>query len=584
MFISGTFQRFLIIKTPKPGSRSVSGAGTKTKLSFSNFLKSTVYLTILNRRLIITAVQLKICQTDKKETAMKEKISILLLLMFSSTLLTTCTRRSERAVEQRTPSLVELVKKGEAEIFTVPLDRYEAATKPLPIGVFDSGIGGLTVLEAILKLDAFNNLTHESGPDGRPDFENERFVYLGDQANMPYGNYPSEQKVDFLRELIIKDAVFLLGDRYWLCAASPMSQHDKSPVKAIVIACNTATAYGLETISDALKQWDLPVHLVGVVEAGADGAIQAINQPGRRGAVVVLATVGTCRSEGYVRAIKKSADEAGIEPPAVIQQGCLGLAGAIEGDPSYITSSVTAAKSDYRGPAVGNKAAPIDPELFAQYSFETKGLLGDLDSPVTWRLNSIENYVRYHTTSLVERYRRSSGSESISTIILGCTHFPYQMDRITTSFGRLRSFRKPDGDEPYKNLIFEQLSFIDPAALTATRLYEALAAAGLLINKADESILTTDEFYVSVPNTSLAGVKLAANGGFTYEYKYGRIPGNFAAEYVKRVPMSSANLSDTIRRSIKARMPEVWKRLVTFSNKSPRTKNLPPSARIMPTN
>lgn len=397
---------------------------------------------------------------------------------------------------------------------------------------------------------------------------------------MPYGNYPSEQKVGFLSELIIKDVVFLLGSRYWPSADSPNPRHDKPPVKAIVIACNTATAYGLQTVSDALKHWDLPVHLVGVVEAGADGAIQTINQPGKRGAVAVLATVGTCKSEGYVRAITKSADEAGIKPPTVIQQGCLGLAGAIEADPSYITSPDAAATVDYRGPAVGNKAASIVPALFAQYSFETKGLLGDIDSPVTLQLNSVENYIRYHTTSLMERYRRSGGSEPISTVILGCTHFPYQMDSITTSFGRLRNFRKPDGNEPYKNLILEQFSFIDPAALTATHLYEALADAGLLINKADESILTTDEFYISVPNASLAGVKLAANGGFTYEYKYGRVPGNFAAEYVKRVPMSSANLSDTVRHSIKTKMPEVWKRLSRFSRKSPRTKALPAAERI----
>ncbi|MHC4544262.1 MAG: glutamate racemase [Planctomycetota bacterium] len=516
---------------------------------------------------------------------MKKNISILLVLLFSSILLTTCTRRSEQANEHGTPSLVELVKQGESELFKVPFDRYEADTKGLPIGVFDSGIGGLTVLTAILELDAFNNLTHEPAPDGRPDFENERFVYLGDQANMPYGNYPSEQKVDFLRELIIKDVVFLLGSRYWLSAASQIPNHDKPPVKAIVIACNTATAYGLQTVSDALnKHWELPVHLVGVVEAGADGAIQTINQQGKRGAVAVLATVGTCRSEGYVRAITKSAGQAGIEPPAVIQQGCLGLAGAIEADPSYITSPDAAATVDYRGPAVGNKTAPIDPALSAQYSFDTKGLLGNLDSPVTLQLNSVENYIRYHTTSLVERYRKKGGPEPISTVILGCTHFPYQMDSIATSFGRLRSFRKSNGDEPYKSMIFEKLSFIDPAALTATHLYKALADAGLLINKADESILTTDEFYISVPNTSLAGAKLAANGGFTYEYKYGRVPGNFAVEYVKRVPMSSANLSDTIRHSIKTRTPEVWKRLARFSRKSPRTMGLSASTRIMPTN
>jgi len=515
---------------------------------------------------------------------MKQKISIILVLMFGSLLLTTCTERSEQAVGQTTPSLVELVKQGKSEFFTVTFDSYETDTKALPIGVFDSGIGGLTVLAAMLELDAFNNLTHKPTPDGRPDFENERFIYLGDQANMPYGNYPSEQKVDFLRELIIKDVVFLLGSRYWPSAASSKPHYDKPPVKAIVIACNTATAYGLETVRNAIKQWDLPVHLVGVVEAGADGAIQAINQPGKKGTVAVLATVGTCKSQGYPRAIKKAAAQAGIEPPTVIQQGCLGLAGAIESDPSYITSPESSATSDYRGPSIDNKAVPIDPALFARYNFETKGFLGNHDSPNTWRLNSVENYIRYHTTTLVEQYRRSSDSEPISTVILGCTHFPYQIESIANSFERLRKFRKADGSKPYKSIISEKLSFIDPSTLTATMLYKSLADAKLLIGKTDKSILTIDEFYISVPNASLAGARLASNGGFTYEYKYGRVPGNFAFEYVKRVPMSSANLSDEVRHSIKTTMPEVFKRLVTFSHQSPRTKDLPASARITQNN
>ena len=515
---------------------------------------------------------------------MKVKTIIMLILVSGSVLLMTCTQQSRLTVERKKTSLLELVKDGESELFKVPFGRYEGDRKAMPIGVFDSGIGGLTVLAAILELDGFNNVTGEPGPDGKPDFEKERFVYLGDQANMPYGNYPSEQKVDFLCELILKDAVFLLGERYWLSANAKVPQYDKPPVKAIVIACNTATAYGLETVRAALEQWELPVYLVGVVEAGADGAIEAITESGKGGAVAVLATVGTCRSEGYVRAVTKSAGEVGIEPPAVIQQGCLGLAGAIEGEPSYITSPGAAATEDYRGPAVGNKAAPIDPALFTQYSFENKGLLGDIDRPATWRLNSVENYIRYHTASLVEEYRRSGGSEPVGTVILGCTHFPYQMDRIEASFGRLHNFRTPEGNEPYKNLIFEQLSFIDPAELTASQLYEALADAELLISKSDNSVLSTDEFYISVPNVSLAEVELTASGGFTYEYKYGRVPGRLTAEYVKRVPMSRVNLSLAARESIKKSMPTVWKRLVTFSQRSPRTRRLPASARIMPIN
>ena len=91
-----------------------------------------------------------------------------------------------------------------------------------------------------------------------------------------------------------------------------------------------------------------------------------------------------------------------------------------------------------------------------------------------------------------------------------------------------------------------------------------------------------DEFYISMPNASLPGVKLADSGGFTYEYKYGRVPGNFDLEYVRRVPMSSVNLSLAVRQNIKTTMPVVWNRLVAFSRKSPRTRDLPDSARILP--
>jgi len=297
---------------------------------------------------------------------MSKHLLTLFVLVSGSVVLSTCTEAGDRAIRQKASSFVEIVEHGKSELFTVSFDRYKAETQKLPIGVFDSGIGGLTVLAAILKLDAFDNVTGESGPDGRPDFEHERFVYLGDQANMPYGNYPSEQKTDFLRELILKDVVFLLGERYWPSAAARMPRHDKPPVKAIVVACNTATAYGLQAVGAALKQWQLPVQVVGIVDAGAAGAVRAITGHDNKGAVAVLATVGTCKSEGYVRAIAKHADQANVMQPTVIQQGCLGLAGAIEGDPSYIIPANAAQAADYRGPAVGNQIAPVDPGLFAR--------------------------------------------------------------------------------------------------------------------------------------------------------------------------------------------------------------------------
>jgi len=479
----------------------------------------------------------------------------------------------------RPDSLAGIVARGESDLFTIPFGRYGGDIGAFPIGVFDSGIGGLTVLEEILTIDRYANETHLPGTDGLPDFERERFVYLGDQANMPYGNYPSEGKTDFLRELILKDAVFLLGDRYWPSAGSESPRSDKEPVKAIVIACNTATAYGLDDVREALAAWNLPVYLVGVVEAGAKGAVETLKGAGG-GAVAVMATVGTCSSEGYVRAVTASAELAGIDAPEVIQQGCLGLAGAIEGDRSYIVGPDEAGSVDYRGPGAGSATAAIDPGLADVYGFEPGGLLGNPGDPASWRLNSVENYIRYHTATLVHSYSLSQPDVPITTVILGCTHFPYYADRIREAFDRLRSYRAKDGGTPYRRFVAENLTFIDPARLTAMQLYEALADAGLLLGGGEPAAIPVDEFYISVPNPSLPGAELDPNGGFTYGYKYGRQPGRLAVEYVKRVPMSGETLSPSVRESIAKSMVMVWDRLVTFTVESPRTEGLPADARL----
>ncbi len=116
---------------------------------------------------------------------------------------------------------------------------YRGDLRDLPIGVFDSGVGGLTVLEALKSHDRHDNRTGAAGPDGIPDFQGERFIYLGDQANMPYGNYAAAGRTDFLRELILRDALFLLGRLHL--------HGEKPPVKAVVIACTRPRPTGSMT-------------------------------------------------------------------------------------------------------------------------------------------------------------------------------------------------------------------------------------------------------------------------------------------------------------------------------------------------
>lgn len=135
-----------------------------------------------------------------------------------------------------------------------------------PIGVFDSGIGGLTVVAAIMRA-----------------LPNERVVYVGDTARVPYGPKSPETVVRYSRQI----AAWLLEQQ----------------VKAIVIACNTATAHAL----DILRR-ECPVPVIGVVEPGARAAVRAT----RNGRIGVIGTTGTINSGAYHRAISALNPDASI--------------------------------------------------------------------------------------------------------------------------------------------------------------------------------------------------------------------------------------------------------------------------------
>ncbi len=128
-----------------------------------------------------------------------------------------------------------------------------------PIGVFDSGVGGLTVLREILR-----RLPHEST------------VYLGDNARAPYGTRTDAEVLAFSRQALDRLATL--------------------DVKAIVVACNTSTAVGL---ADLRRRYALPI--LGVIRPGAAAAALATRS--RR--VGVIATPATVRSHAYFNAIKE---------------------------------------------------------------------------------------------------------------------------------------------------------------------------------------------------------------------------------------------------------------------------------------
>jgi glutamate racemase len=142
---------------------------------------------------------------------------------------------------------------------------------PAPVGIFDSGIGGLTVARAI-----YERLPHEST------------IYFGDTARVPYGPKSPDTVRRYSLEIL-----------HWLLAQD---------VKAVVVACNTSTAHALRALQEAS-----PVPVLGVIKPGARAAIAF----GDEGPIGVIGTAGTIASDAYNRAIQALAP--GLP---VIQRAC----------------------------------------------------------------------------------------------------------------------------------------------------------------------------------------------------------------------------------------------------------------------
>jgi glutamate racemase len=179
------------------------------------------------------------------------------------------------------------------------------APRDRPIGVFDSGVGGLTVLREL-----------------RRQLPDEATIYLGDEARMPYGERDAEEVTRFTRE-----AMAWFADR---------------GVKLVVIACNTATAAALETVREGSK-----VPIIGVIRPGAAAAISATE----RRAVGVLATSLTVRSGAYVRAVRD------LDPFVdVIQKACPKLVPLVEAGKADSPEAEEAVR-EYVAPLVSEGAA-----------------------------------------------------------------------------------------------------------------------------------------------------------------------------------------------------------------------------------
>lgn len=155
--------------------------------------------------------------------------------------------------------------------------------KDAAIGVFDSGIGGLTVVREIMR-----------------QLPNERIIYFGDTARVPYGSKSKETITRYSRQI----CRFLMTKE----------------VKTIVVACNTASAYALDELE---KEIDLP--MIGVVKPGAKVAAEATRN-GKIGVIATQATIGSKSYSQYIKQINPNAAVLGKACPLfvpLVEEGLL---------------------------------------------------------------------------------------------------------------------------------------------------------------------------------------------------------------------------------------------------------------------
>ncbi len=200
-----------------------------------------------------------------------------------------------------------------------------------PIGVFDSGIGGLTVLKAL-----------------RQHFPQESYIYIGDTARLPYGT-KSPETVARYAESLAREVI-------------------KRGVKAIVVACNTASTHGLQAVT-ALAGHKIPV--VGMIDPAA-GLAMTSTQTGHIG---VMATFGTIKSAAYTKALLALNPDCRISPVACQMLVALAEEGWADG------AIARATLHQYLDPIFNQKDAPDTLILgcthFPLFAPALKNILGD---------------------------------------------------------------------------------------------------------------------------------------------------------------------------------------------------------------
>ena len=441
-----------------------------------------------------------------------------------------------------------------ASVYYTDLSSYPEDISKLPIGVLDCSVNGFEVVERLLTLDRFDNITGKPGPDGIVDFGGENIQFLSDRANGPYGGYIEEGNLDFLKEQVLSNTLFLMGDDFFNLAGDEYRSGYKEPVKLIIVSSPVADLRVLPDVENFLEQSGTGVKAIGVVEAGVQEAVSDVDEDGNLCVGVLFAPDGVSSIE-YESMIRKAVGNTGGKVQ-VLNQEAVGLDAAIKGDTAYVDTTAVVARDSYAGPVSGVSYNNIDMSLFDRYGFDTQdnALLyvrnGDLSGV---QLNSVENYARFHLVSMIERHRRSGSRVPISSIILADGSYAQIRDILEEVMDELYNYRR-GGIYLYRSGISPDFRFIDPAECAAVEAYKILRNDRNLALRGD---LTRLESFITMPSASLPEDAINPDGTMKDDYRYGRQCGSEELT-TKVVPFSPRYVTPEIMNYIERNNSEVY--------------------------
>ena len=405
----------------------------------------------------------------------------------------------------RAGGLLPIAQKALADsssIYYGDFSEYPQELFDLPVGIFDCSPDGFTVAERFLTVDNFDNITGRPGSDGIADFGGEHLQILFDRANSPYGGFIDTGNPAFLKEQLIRNTLFLMGDRYYNLAVDEYQSGYKDPVKIVIVTSPVADYYALSDMQALLGRSGTGVKAVGVIESSIKEALKGVDEEGNFCVGVLYSPEGVTSRE-YETAIRRMASESGVTGRIqVFNQEGLGIEEALAGNPAYVDTSARVSRSGYAGPVTGISYNNIDASLFDRYGFDTRG-------------NALLFPAGGRNISGVQL------NSAISSIILadcGYDRLRGFMDQVMVE---LYNYRR-GGIYLYRGSISPDFRFIDPAECAVNEAYRILREDGNLALRGTKSTLTP---FITLPSSSVPADSLDASGFFRESFLYGRVSG-----------------------------------------------------------